>query len=1143
MPESRHKYLYERLGDHDFQLLVNALLTSHFENFVPLPLRQSDGGRDGLQRGAPESGPPVSWLVYQVKWSVDGKHKDPVGWLDTVISGESENLTRLAAEGVRQYTIVTNVPSTGRPGQGTFDRLNAKLDTHAKKYGLEQMTCLWRESIDAMVDNASTEIKWQYADMLAGWDLIRYLISEDTVARKDHGLRALVRKVAAAQWDDDERVKFSQVDIDREKVADLFIDVNAERLHKAGHRRGDTPHPEPLGGAAAHLLQPGPGCILVRGAPGQGKSTLSQYVSQVHRVAFMPARQRPEDLPTVELPLFPLRLDLSDYARWLSGADVWDKDSDTAKKSIKRPASQSTVECFLAELMTHASGGIPVEPKDVQDIFDRVPSIVVLDGLDEVGRPKVREKVVDAIDQFCRRGKNYPAPPRVVVTTRPSANELPEPSSALFDVLVLTPLDIRQRNEYLQKWCAVRGINGTDGRTLRINFRTKSREPYIGELAGNPMQLTILLDLLHKHGEATPTQRTELYDSYVELLLAREANKHPQSVRKHQKQLREIVPFLGWYLQAHSEEAEVNARMSVADLKAAIRHFQRAYGKSETIVDELFEATSDRLWTLTSKNEGTFEFEVLSLREYFAARFLYRYAGEDSRGFDRNTVFRELLRRPYWLNTARFYGGNAEGGDVYVLADGIRDEALDNNTASFVVAAWTLLTDGAFLSRPLKVRDVLTSLCDDRNHGILLDALSRKEIVSLPELPRLPSAEGADPTWTRLTGHLTTDPANHENPRRIRVLRDLLNQKAKFSTWWGEQVRTATDKPSQDAWLRMVADCEGAAGAALDLYDLDLSRPLVAQRVLNTGLVPAPGGRFEADLLQAVLDGRCPNVTSVRSLPAQIAVTFSTDSLLTTSETGFTGDNVDAQRRRKVAVTRLHKVKSPFAGIAVLRRFRPGEKGSTFPWSNTATALFAQAGRCWLASLAAIIGAASPHQLAFTRHTTPADDRANQPTAFGPGAHPTTLLAETRNNYASTQWWRDQLQLLDTLQDPDTRSPLDDALGHAEWALALWCVASNTVISALFTQWQSVFTRLPELRRHGVADAARRIGTHGWLTPLTTTAEPVNEVVAALVKTREPRRRSHRQRSLSAPATSSSSLLAVARTNNWFKVDTIGNYR
>ena len=33
--------------------------------------------------------------------------------------------------------------------------------------------------------------------------------------------------------------------------------------------------------------------------------------------------------------------------------------------------------------------------------------------------------------------------------------------------------------------------------------------------------------------------------------------------------------------------------MTVADLKATIRHFQRTYGNPESVVDELFEAASD----------------------------------------------------------------------------------------------------------------------------------------------------------------------------------------------------------------------------------------------------------------------------------------------------------------------------------------------------------------------------------------------------------------------------------------------------------------------------------------------------------------------------------------------------------------------
>jgi hypothetical protein len=498
-------------------------------------------------------------------------------------------------------------------------------------------------------------VKWAYADMLAGWDLVRYLIAEDSVAKHETRLRSLLRKVAAVQWAADERVKFSQVDIDREKVADLFVDVRADRIKQVGQ---DIQIGESVKGAAAHLLDPlsvkrSGAYTLVRGAPGQGKSTLSQFVAQAHCRAFIPERLQSANLPVVDDPLFPIRLDLSDYARWVGGVDIWDPEE---KRGRPRNAPQSTIECFVADLMSHASGGASLDAQWVQDLLDRVPAVVVLDGLDEVGRIEVRAKVVAEIDRFVARSRTYARPPQVIVTTRPSTNELPEPSTQHFDVLVLNPLDTRQREQYLRNWTKVRGIEGAAGRALRKNYKARINEPYLDELAGNPMQLTILLDLLHKHGEATPTQRTALYDSYVELLLAREANKHPDSVRKHQRELREIIPFLGWHLHAHTELDVVNTRMSIEDLKATIRHFLHTYGNEVSVVDDLFEAASDRLWTLTSKAQGAYEFEVLSLREYFAAKFLYELAGEEQKGFDRLSVIRELLRRPYWSTLPAFSG-------------------------------------------------------------------------------------------------------------------------------------------------------------------------------------------------------------------------------------------------------------------------------------------------------------------------------------------------------------------------------------------------------------------------------------------------------------------------------------------------------
>jgi hypothetical protein len=1134
LPESRHKYLFERLGDHDFQQLVGTLLAAQFPDFVPMALRQADGGRDGLRELE-----PGKLIVYQVKWSASGREKDPVTWLDEVVRKEERNLRRLAAEGVRRYMLVTNVASTSRPGTGTYDRLDKKLEEHAKTFGFGSMSCVWREALNPWVDLAPAEVKWSYAEMLVGWDLMRYLVAEHVGGAKDRGLRNLVRKVASAQWDADERVKFSQSDVDREKVVDLYVDVTADRIRSPDRYGPDRTQLATVGGAADYVLHSAAPFTLVRGAPGQGKSTLSQYVCQVHRSGFAPGAVTPESLPVIQNPLFPLRFDLSDYARWLAGVDVWDPTDDGRRaKKTRRSGGQATIECFLADLMANESGGIKVTAEDVQDIFARLPCLVVLDGLDEVGSTAIRARVVEAIDKFSGRSKAYDSPPKVLVTTRPSAGELAEPSAGLFEVLSLNPLTVDQRNDYLRKWCAVRGITGKDGRVLRGRFRDKSREPYIAELAGNPMQLAILLDLLKRHGAATPTQRTDLYDQYVDLLLAREADKHPEVVRKHREALLEIIPFLGWYLQAHTEESQVNGRMTVAELQEAMRHFQRAYGNPESVVDELFEATTDRLWALTSKVGGTFEFEVLSLREYFAARFLYRNAGEGSPAFDSTSVLRELLRRPYWLNTARFYGGNAKGNGIYVLAAGIEDELASGSTPAAFRAAWTLLTDGVFLRRPREARKVLSALCAGTGLAVLLQALERRDIAPLPALPELPEADGPDPTWTRLTSEIIADPYSADNAHRVRGLRELLNQRAKFAAWWADELRQAARTPRQAAWLKLAADCEGAAGLSLDCIDIDLA-DRAAEPLLNTGIALSPESELTATLLAAVLDGECPRVTSIKSLPAQVAVALAPDSFFTASKSGFVGLDDRSSRRRSLAISQLQRAGSPFAAVARERTFKTGQKGSTFPWAGTAAALVQQAGRCWLASEIAVIGAASPLRLGYVKKPGS--------TPFGPAGQPAELIAQSRANASDAAWWRRQL------------ATLSDELGRAEWALALWCVATGDVIGELMPEWERVLSGLSQRRRQIVHDAAGRIGGFGWLDDRPVIATSANEQLSKLIASRRPTAAAAQteasqtdpfprpggsaagQPDQAPPA--GSSLLKVARADKWLKVDALPAYR
>jgi hypothetical protein len=72
--------------------------------------------------------------------------------------------------------------------------------------------------------------------------------------------------------------------------------------------------------------------------------------------------------------------------------------------------------------MTHESGGITTDAKTVQDIFKRIPSLVVLDGLDEVGSVTVRARIVKEIDKFV----GVESPTR----THPGSSSPPGPAPA-----------------------------------------------------------------------------------------------------------------------------------------------------------------------------------------------------------------------------------------------------------------------------------------------------------------------------------------------------------------------------------------------------------------------------------------------------------------------------------------------------------------------------------------------------------------------------------------------------------------------------------------------------------------------------------------------------------------------------------------
>lgn len=1093
-------YLYERLGNQRFQQLCHAVLTHLFPNVICFPVGQADGGRDARRRvqPAPDGGRGgVGQMIYQVKWTAQGV-RQPVSWLDATIKKEATSITRLVEEGATTYVLLTNVAGTGTRTSGTMDRLDERLAEHGRQFGIT-MDCWWRADLDARVATAPRELTWSFAEMLAGHEAIRYLIEADHSETQRTHLRDLVQKAVAAQWQEDAKVKFRQVELDSYDLADLFVDVGAHRLSGPenqqrvlglprrfnvdqvdahdGPGRAERGHVE-LGGAAAYLQSADHPMTVVRGEPGQGKSTLGQFLCQVHRAALLGRQEQLGGDPVLNTALpaartrVPLRVDLRDYGLWLDGGDPFaDTESEPARQ---RPRKLGTLEEFLAALLTTRSGGRSVDVPGVQDLLSRFPSLIVLDGLDEVARSTQRARVVNEINMFCARltsernaGSAVQVPTQVVVTTRPNFSGLPEPTTTLFETVALSRLGPALRTRYLRKWVRVRGIRGAAGRELQRIFDSRSGEQHVAQLADNPMQLTILLYLMQRRGESVPTGRTDLYRSYLETFLDREASK-TSAVRRHRTDLEEVTAFLGWRLQSQAEGGDEHGedqsgRMRTAAIKSAINSYLYETGKNTALVEDLFTAVTDRVWALSSKVDGTFEFDVQPMREFFAAQYLYQFARTSSTDLSRAALLRELLTRPYWLNTARFYAGFANPNEIAGLVEGLEDalEAVGEHARQARIATWVLLGDGVFAARPRTQRRVADLLTDDLSVRLLLDALQREEISALP------ADRGALDIAARLAIQVQAEPGAALAQERIELAVRLAPDQAALRRWGQEQLAAAAATPQEGPWLRIAGPLQAGRSLSSTTVTSLVSDASNMASALGAGIDPERGSDLDRRLVTAVLDGVCSDITPVgSSTAADLLRLAAPQHLLRLADSGEAlfavtvahPDRPTPASPRRAALKRLTEAVPDLSHLGTSAQFGRGQLGTTSPWGNTARALARVYGPCWLAAEIAIIGAASP-----TRYRTEGDITPHA-LPFGSGADYGQLLQLTRRARSHCTFWTEAFE------------GFSDDLSRASWILALLAVATPDVIIACREEFENGVDALPAQRRTQLCESSSRIG-------------------------------------------------------------------
>lgn len=1017
-------YRFEDLDDMQFQELCQAIALLEMPDLQPLPTRQRDGGFDSFELGI--SGQKV--FAAQIKWVADQRQeRDPVKWLEKVIADESKNLAAMAAAGTKRWTLMTNVSGTSYPDSGTIDRLNRTLAKSSKQFEM-QMTAWWRDDLSRRLDSAPWETKLAYPNMLVGFDAMRAVLFDAYRTGDRQRLLGTLKLAATTEWSNDQEVRFKHGELDGVALQDIFLDVRLKPVNA-------EPSPERDPSSVELALRGGSlGNTVIYGAPGQGKSTLSLLVAQLHR-----AKLIGEALPMAEefgeliegRERVPIRIELRDYARWLLGKDPLDPAGER-----RRPRDTgASLESFAAFSVAARSGDRAFTVDDLTTVIDWLPVVFLLDGLDEVGDPDLRVKVVDQANDLARRYSRGANDVTVIVTSRPNFFGASEPSTDLFKHFELQPLDHKQRATYLTRWAAATKLDPKELVDLRRVYAQRIDEPHVKELATNPMQLAILLSLMHRRGESIPADRTQLYESYMEFFLDRESVTDA-TVKKYRRQLVAITGFLGWQLHVEAESGG-SGRATRDNLIYRIKHHLVDLGERPDIAEALFTAVTQRVWVLSGRTEGSFEFEVQPIREYFAAKHLFDTAPAQGDGeiLDRLGRFRELLPRPFWTNVARFLAGMFTPGEVAGLADVLIDEV-----DASVPRAWvrrlgrTLIDDGVFDDAPRARERVVASVHDDV--GLILLANGNQTP------PRLfVGAPSSVAIAQRLRESLALQPDSPLALAEAHLLagyRDLEGESSHVD-WWVGQLEKSGSEAELRRWL-MLMDGAGVEGEQIPLNvseSLFERFPNSANAFLEVGAKVKPGSAVEQAELDLVVFGGSGR-TRGKSLAADLAAATASDFLSNRQPILPNDGGQREQLPGAIALRRLTKREFLGGALAESLRIKAGARANSLLWSRLANVLHLTYGRNWLATKIAIDGVAERGR---TLGTVTAGDITPD--------NPSQLMTDLRRNAEDPNWWTVRAE------------SLDDEFEVATHCLAMMTCAPLGLLRRQLSTLDDLLNRLP----------------------------------------------------------------------------------
>ncbi|MFF5249982.1 NACHT domain-containing protein [Streptosporangium sp. NPDC000095] len=684
MTDYRLDGLSSRSFEHFVQALCVKVLTETITPFGDGP----DGGReatfDGPTRYGADSGQWDGYGVVQAKFLQRPTDSTSNGkWVLKELKAElAKYKKRPSGRKMDYYILATNVALTPGADIGSKDKVFAELRQFAKKLGLKNVDVWDYDKLRIFLDN-NEEVRRTYSAWVTPGDVLADLAEMLDSQRPDF-YRLTVKflqkemlsdqfaKLEQAGHSADEAIPLSQVFVDVPVAIKPYSDPIENAANEDGVRYfADLIIRE----ASLHCWEDdwrmkdefpsrAIGRHVLIGGPGQGKTTVGQYICQVFRAALLAkvpitavdhetrtivrAIQRQWDNDSIAIPgarRIPFRVVLSEFA-----------------KSLADRQTSGLLEYLTSLFNVRTNANLTV--LQFEALLAVYPSVLILDGLDEVPASTNRSQVLSAVKEFwadiaTSKIRSSGIDILVVATSRPQGyNE--DFSSKFYTHHWMVPLSPTQAIEYGEKLVEVR-FSGDTGRIAKVKRRIRraAENDATARLMRSPLQVTILTLLLDRMGQP-PQERWPLFDEYFKLIYQREIERDIPAaaiLREYKSNIVTVHRQVGLLLQVEVERSGgTDAKLTVEQFKEVVEHHLREEGhegeKLAALTNSIIEAAANRLVFLVGLELGQVGFEIRSLQEFMAAEGLM--AASDAITQDR---LKAVAGNTNWRNVFLFAAG------------------------------------------------------------------------------------------------------------------------------------------------------------------------------------------------------------------------------------------------------------------------------------------------------------------------------------------------------------------------------------------------------------------------------------------------------------------------------------------------------